>query len=141
MLRKVDHKNIVKIKEVHETFEEIIIVQEFIPGGTLRKVISNGILKRENLLKIIQQMIDLLEYLNDIRVVHRDFKPENFMLRPDGSSIVLIDFGLACFYSDTKKLERAAGTIGYIAPEILSKKRILPNKIDMFSAGCIIHEM
>lgn len=75
--------------------------------------------------------------------MHRDIKPENILLQDKEKMIpVLVDFGLASYVGDYKKLFTRCGTPGYVAPEVanLKKKNIQYNeKCDIFSFGVIMH--
>src|SRR5207245_7263430 len=120
---------------------------EYIAGETLRDRIT-----RENeivpLLDLLIQIADALARAHEANIVHRDLKPENIMITPDGYAKIL-DFGLAKLSmladvspSPTAPLTRGgsvAGTIGYIAPELLGGEAA-DARSDIFSFGCIVYE-
>lgn len=76
--------------------------------------------------------------------MHRDLKIDNLMLRAKGSTVepVIIDFGLAEYYSNEKYLFECCGTPGWMAPELfLPHKADHPERCDLFSLGVILHQM
>ena len=90
----LNHPNIVTIHEILETDSgDLLMVQEFVPGRTLRDFVSAP-LPMERALDIARQLARALGAAHRAGVVHRDIKPENVMVRPDGY-VKVLDFGLA----------------------------------------------
>jgi hypothetical protein len=99
------------------------LVMEFIEGTTLHKLLENGALPPERVARLLRQAAAALECIHSHGIYHRDFKPENVMIRkdcPQDSDLVLIDFSIA-IVRDTDAsmhgLSRAEGTFQYMAPE------------------------
>jgi serine/threonine protein kinase len=90
----LNHPNILTIYEVGETDGKHYIATEFIDGETLRHYIQQHKLTTRDILEVILQVASALTAAHQAGVIHRDVKPENIMLRPDGIAKVL-DFGLA----------------------------------------------
>lgn len=153
VLRQTDHPNIVKLIEVHETFNTIYLIFELIEGSPiidLNNILILGIQKR---LQIIRQLAIVLNYLHkDQNVIHRDIKPDNILLIDQGNTIKVVDFGLAIrdrplqVASGLMDLDRPlpnrfakVGTPGFLAPEIINGKKEegYGYKIDIFSLGII----
>jgi hypothetical protein len=99
------------------------LVMEFIEGMTLRTLIDQGPIPPRQIAHYLRQMGSALDAVHQRGIYHRDVKPENLMLRQaaaPGMDLVLIDFSIAIVKDPDKTvhgLSRAAGTIGYMAPE------------------------
>ena len=81
-------------------------------------------------------MLDVIEYLHNKRIVHRDLKLENILI-DDRLNMKLVDFGFAC-YRNIDKLKSRRGTMAYMAPEIKEGKQYRGTEIDLFSVGVIL---
>lgn len=144
---KMDHPNILKIKEVYEDKKKIFFVMDYIDGGTLFKYITSspeGKLDKYTTIDIMIQILEALDYLhNEVKICHRDIKPENFLVSINNENkpiVKLIDFGLAAEIKKKDKLRGKIGTITYMAPEILKKIKY-NEKVDIWSAGIILFNM
>ena len=84
-----------------------------------------------------------LQYLHSYGIVHRDLKLENIMMTDATNKAVpkLVDFGLAKMIGPNEKAEEPFGTLGYVAPEIVSltENVHIEPQCDIFSAGVIFH--
>ena len=124
IMSRLNNRHIPRITEVIEMEESILLVMDYVEGRTLRaRLRSEGAVPQEEAVDIALQMCETLEYLHslDPPVIFRDIKPDNIMLRPDGTC-VLIDFGAAREYKETKEEENIGDTIclgtrGYAPPE------------------------
>src|SRR5262249_22552136 len=115
----------------------IYIVQEFIDGPTLRKVLAGGA-PRDQLLGYLAGVADALAALHAKGIVHRDVKPENVVLR-GGSSPVLIDLGIALVAGSQDGLVRM-GTLPYMAPEQKSDG-VVDGRADIYALGKMVAEI
>lgn len=89
-------------------------------------------------LKIIRQIVSALAYAHSNRVMHRDVKPENILIFPDGNA-VLCDFGISCLVAPSTRTYTEVGTIGYMAPEQAYGRPSFAS--DVFSLGLVAHEI
>ena len=96
VLASLNHPNIAQIYGVQEAEGYQALVMELVPGQTLGAVIkaSRTGLPPEEALKVAAQMVDALSAAHDKGITHRDFKPANVMITPDGV-VKVLDFGLA----------------------------------------------
>lgn len=148
IMKSIDHPNILKLEEIHETKNSIYLVLELLQGGELFSHIS----KKKNLSiaeiqHIMKNMLEALVYLDKKRIIHRDLKPENMILAQKGdlikTSLKIIDFGLSTNCDVSEYLYKKCGTPGYVAPEILNlqsdEMASFSPKCDIFSAGIILY--
>lgn len=144
---EVDHPNLVKLVEY--TFSSKpndlrhFIIEEFIEGQDLTHRLGSP-WASELAVKVFGGLLDGLEELNKIRVVHRDIKPGNIRIRPNDEP-VLIDFGLARHLelSDITKTSDGAriGTPLYFSPEqFTGNKHDIDNRTDLFAVGILLYE-
>lgn len=141
----LSHEHIIKCYSIYEDLKMISFVLELAEGGDLFDFISQapiGEIPYVASIDIIIQILDTLNYLHTIqRIVHRDVKPENFMVCIDNGRpvIKMIDFGLATFINQGK-LNDYVGTPQFAAPEIISRQPY-DEKVDIWSAGVVLYNM
>lgn len=149
IMRQLDHPNIVKLIEVHEVNNAVILILEHVKGSELKKV--NMQLSFSEVMVILKSLLSAIAYLESLGIVHRDLKPSNIMICRQNpteeltkNSTKILDFGLAAFLSE-KLILTKCGTPGYIAPEILnqsSRDKVMVNpNVDVYSIGIILYEM
>lgn len=113
------------------------LVMELIDGRSLADVLADeGPLPPPRVRTIGCELADVLAVVHEHGLIHRDVKPRNVMVRPDGS-IALVDFGLAQA-STTGRTEEVAGTVRYAAPEQLSGERI-DARVDLHGLGATLY--
>ena len=93
-LARFKHPNIIAVHRYFETHNTAYIVMEFAEGETLDEVLKRGVLEEPRLLSVLMPLLDGLEEVHRGDFLHRDIKPGNIVIRPDGSP-VLLDFGSA----------------------------------------------
>lgn len=144
LLRSVDHCGIMKMVDCFEDADYVHIVTERYTGGELFDEIVNnttecGCLDEVQAAKIIKSLLESVQYLHSKNIVHRDIKPENvlFESNEEGSSIKLIDFGLARTYDKVKQgwMTNPVGTPYYMSPGVLTQK--YDKSCDVWSIGII----
>jgi eukaryotic-like serine/threonine-protein kinase len=137
------HPNIVIVHDLGEQDGFPYIVMEYLSGDPLDKVIKSG--KPQPLvfkLKIIEQVCYALGYAHRNDVIHRDVKPANVIVQPDGV-VKLLDFGIARRETTDGHLTRTGhviGTIQYMAPERL-KNAAFDGRSDIFSVGVMTFQL
>jgi calcium/calmodulin-dependent protein kinase I len=142
ILRKIDHPNIVKLREVFDCNNNFYMVMELCTGGELfdRIVLKEHYTEKEAR-ECLTSIVSAVKYCHDHDIVHRDLKPENLLYSDfdDEKAVVkLADFGLAQLLNSNSLMTSACGTPGYVAPEILEAKPY-GKEVDMWSVGVIAY--
>lgn len=124
-------------------FEEsngLILVMEYIKGYTLSQLIDQKKGSQLLRIKIMRQLLDAAIILNRLGIVHRDFKPDNVIIKDE--AVYVIDFGLSGDVGYDKDMEDYLfGTVGYVAPEVFQDEAYCTENLDVFSLGCIFYEI
>ena len=141
-LAKLSHPNIVKVHDYGEHEGSPYLVMEYMPGGTLRKILGKPI-PWQIALRLLLPVARGVEYAHQRGIVHRDIKPANILITESGDPM-LSDFGIAKLFEadQTTNLTgtgMAVGTPEYMAPEQWDGK---PNpQSDLYSLGIVLYEM
>ena len=146
ILKKVHHKNIIKLYELMESPQKIYLVMEFCEGGELFDyIVNHKKLSEKQACKFFQEIINSLEYLHSQSIVHRDIKPENMLLyninEKNKIEIKLIDFGISRNYPRNKLLNSPCGTTAYAPPEMHKREEYYGLLTDIWSAGVVLYSM
>jgi len=138
---RLQHRNIVTIFEFGEEETTPYIVMEFLKGQDLaRRMRQEPPLTIEQKLEIVAELCTGLHFAHEQGVVHRDVKPANVWLLPDGS-VKLLDFGIAKVASSTSTRQGAVlGSASYMAPEQVSGGSV-DARSDIFSVGVLLYEL
>ncbi len=138
----LQHRNIVRIYEHGQAGNRYFIAMEFLQGQSLRDVVrQRGALPLNEALRITAGVADGLEFAHRHGVIHRDVKPDNVHLEPDGR-VVLTDFGIAriTFEPTLTAAGQIFGTPSYMSPEQVRGKGV-DARSDLFSLGIMLYEM
>ncbi len=138
----LEHDNIVKVYRVNTKGNEKYMVMERIEGVTLKKYMDKkGALSFSLTLSVAKQVLDALEHAHRNDVIHRDIKPQNIMLKKNGT-IVVTDFGIAAGRGEPSRDAggKAVGTVNYISPEQAEGKAV-DKRNDIYSLGVMMYEM
>ena len=140
----LSHPNIVKVYDVSFGERLQYIVMEYIDGITLKEYIEQQQdIKWKEAVHFTVQILRALQHAHDKGIVHRDIKPQNIMLLPDGT-IKVTDFGIARFSRQdiraTSATDKAIGSVHYISPE-QARGDITDEKADIYSTGVMLYEM
>ncbi len=133
------HPNICTLFEIDE--ENGFLAMEFVEGPTLKEKIAERPLKLEEALDLAIQIAQGLQAAQEKRVVHRDIKPGNILLTPQGQAKIT-DFGLAALGDKTRltKSGVSMGTPAYMSPEQATGDP-LDRRTDLWSLGAVLYEM
>ena len=150
----LNHPNIITIHEIGDADGSHFIATEYVEGETLSRRLRSEPMSLTSALDIAIQIASALQAAHNAGIVHRDIKPDNVMIRPDGL-VKLLDFGIAKLTEKTREPidEEAAtaisagtspgmivGTAGYMSPEQARGKQI-DARTDIFSFGVVLYEV
>ena len=133
---RLSHPNIVSIYDVGEDY----FVMEFLEGVSLQAILTHRImLPLAEALRILTPVAEAIDYAHHAGVVHRDVKPANIMIQPDGRP-KLMDFGVARLpTSAITDSGQSFGSPSYMAPELIASDDVTP-RADLFSFGVVAYE-
>jgi Serine/threonine protein kinase len=140
------HPSIATIHSIEQDGDHIFIVEEFVEGDSLTKVIQRGGLAEAEICRIVRAVADALAEAHAKGIVHRDIKPDNVIVA--GNRVKVLDFGIAkqvgvsSASPETFVTQQGMilGTIHYMSPEQALGKT-LDGRTDVFSLGVVLYEM
>jgi serine/threonine protein kinase len=143
---QLDHPNLVRVSYADFEGDTYFFVTEYVPGTDLRKLVRrNGPLPYSVASTIISQAAEGLHYAHRRGLVHRDVKPGNLLVTPDGRTKIT-DLGLAWFLMEelegggrTGKVGSLVGTADYLAPETIRQPEKIVPVSDVYSLGCTLY--
>eukprot|EP00747_Dinoflagellata_sp_TGD_P020078 gnl/TRDRNA2_/TRDRNA2_127586_c0_seq1.p1 gnl/TRDRNA2_/TRDRNA2_127586_c0~~gnl/TRDRNA2_/TRDRNA2_127586_c0_seq1.p1 ORF type:complete len:519 (+),score=79.90 gnl/TRDRNA2_/TRDRNA2_127586_c0_seq1:88-1644(+) len=148
LLLNNEHPNIVRLLHIFEDDDHYYLVMDQCQGGTLRGWMKEHKIAPAHIVEdLLMQIVGALYFLHELRLVHRDIKPDNIMLlsKPSASGKVkvnVVDFDM-CLFLDERgeaKSRHLEGTPGYLAPEVLTS-RIYTIESDIFAFGCVMYAL
>ncbi|WP_436286629.1 CHASE2 domain-containing serine/threonine-protein kinase [Solimonas terrae] len=139
---RLTHPHIVSIYDAGEEHDLAYIAMEFIRGFDLtRHTKANNLLPVDEVLRLMADAADALNYAHANGIVHRDIKPANMMLVETTRSLKLMDFGIARITDSSKtKTGMVLGTPSYMSPEQLAGRRV-DGRSDLFSLGVTLYQL
>ena len=132
----LSHPNLVDVYDFSEEGERPYLVMQFVPGEDLAARLERG--ERFDCDSLAAELLDALSHIHEVGILHRDVKPANVIVEPDGTA-KLIDFGIA-LPADATSLTRTGlvlGTERYAAPEVL-EGRTATERSDLYSLGIVL---
>jgi serine/threonine protein kinase len=120
-------------------------LEEFLDGGTLADKLVADRMDTSDVVRIGGALISAVEHMASLGLVHRDLKPANIMFRADGTTPVVVDFGIVRDLSQPSLtqgwLNMGPGTPYYAAPEqLLNQKELIDWRTDQFALGVLLAE-
>jgi serine/threonine protein kinase len=150
-ISQLDHPNICTLYDVGEEGGTAFLVMQYLDGVPLSQRIRRGAVPAGEVLGIGISLASALTYAHGHGILHRDIKPQNVIMLPDGR-VKLLDFGIAKPYGARQmnteaetsaaftRLGQTLGTLEYMSPEQLSGHEV-DGRSDMFSLGLVLHEL
>jgi hypothetical protein len=137
----IQHPNIVTVYDLGEGDGQLFIALELVEGRDLSDVITlREPMPLERKLDLVIEVLDGLHFAHQRGVIHRDVKPSNVRVLPDGR-VKIMDFGIARLQAaDASDAATIVGTPTYMAPEQITNGAITP-ATDVFAVGCMLYEL
>lgn len=141
-LARFNHPNIVRVTDVFEENNTAYYVMDYVEGETLKQMVARkGSLNPQEAKPLIAQLLDAVQAVHDSGMLHRDLKPDNILVTPQGR-LVLIDFGSARAFGDGHTMTQTAIlTPGYAPLEQYSEKARRGPFTDIYSLGGTLYFM
>ncbi|HMA29768.1 MAG TPA: protein kinase [Thermoanaerobaculia bacterium] len=143
LARKITHRNVVRTHDLGEADGLRFLTMEYVPGTTLRDILDRkGSIALSPGLQIAKQLCRGLAAVHEAGIIHRDIKPPNIMVLPNGL-VKLMDFGIARTTegADTAAQgDRTVGTPFYMSPE-QAIGHPLDARSDLYSVGVVLYEL
>lgn len=144
LARKVSHRNIVRTHDLGERDGLYFITMEYVEGTSLKQLIrSRGKLPIAVALSVGKQLARALEVAHEQGIIHRDIKPQNMVVEPDGV-LKVMDFGIARLATRPQEsgMTQAGAIIGtpeYMAPEQVTGDAV-DHRVDLYAMGAVLYE-
>ncbi|ARV58182.1 serine/threonine protein kinase [Nostocales cyanobacterium HT-58-2] len=140
------HPQVPRLLNYFEDCEQFYLVQEYINGITLQQEVKrNGVFSEAGVKQFLSEILPLLQYIHERRVIHRDIKPANIIRRAQDGRLVLIDFGavknqvtqITNQSEQTALTAYAIGTPGFAPPEQMAMRPVFASDIYAVGVTCI----
>ncbi len=142
-----NHPQVPRLLDFFENHEHFYLVQEYIAGPTLQQEVKrSGIFTESGVKQFLVEILPLLQYIHERKVIHRDIKPANLIRRTQDHRLVLIDFGAvknqvtqtaALHSGHTALTAYAIGTPGFAPPEQMAMRPVYASDIYALGVTCI----
>jgi len=155
-LKAVAHRNVPKFHGDGRTDEgDLYYVMDYVDGARLDEILkAEGPMAPDRIVRLVRQVLEVLDYAHEKGVYHRDLKPANLILVKAGTpdeEVRVLDFGIAKIDSDDEEFSEieslhtmqggAIGTPHYMAPEQVDGRGGIDGKTDLYALGVIIYQM
>ena len=150
LLARLRHPFVLPLHDSGEAAGSLYFVMPYVEGESLRaRLLRDGTLAVDDVIEIVRQIADALDYAHGEGVVHRDVKPENILLSRHGHAL-LADFGIARgaapgagradAIGNLTQTGMAIGTTAYMSPEQALGEEDIDGRSDLYSLGCVVYE-
>jgi len=138
---KLEHPNIIRIRSVAKTGEHVYFAMDLCADSLGARIAREGPLAEDDILRLARDIAAALEFAHQQGVIHRDLKPDNVLIRSDGTA-VLTDFGIAravSGYVASTGVNMTIGTPHYLSPE-QAQGRSLDQRVDFYALGITLYK-
>ncbi len=141
VLARLRHPNIAVLYNAFHYESKLMLLEEYVEGRTLEKIMTDGRLAIGTGIEYIRQILHALGHAHEQGVVHRDVTPANVIVT-DAGEVKLTDFGLSKSHGDSvlTNYGEILGSLPYLAPEQLKGATHPDRRSDLYSVGAILYE-
>jgi serine/threonine-protein kinase len=141
LLATLDHPNIAALRNALTLDNQLVMIMEYVEGATLASRLQQGPIPPADAVNYAEQLLSALSYAHHLNVIHRDVKPANMMLTPQGV-VKLMDFGIARPNNEAGMTVTGTtlGSLNYMSPEQVRGEPVDPRS-DLYSLGVSLYEM
>mmetsp|Transcript_20688 Transcript_20688/g.33357 ORF Transcript_20688/g.33357 Transcript_20688/m.33357 type:complete len:548 (-) Transcript_20688:173-1816(-) len=145
VLSKLSHRNIIRVYDVFDTEQYVVLILEYVPDGDLFTEIlrEKNIISEKDACRYVGQMLNALEFLHtqNPRILHLDLKPENILFDKKSGQVKLADFGFSQYLKQDEEHVKlpVKGSEPYMSPEMT--KEIYCPEGDLWSVGVVLYAM
>jgi eukaryotic-like serine/threonine-protein kinase len=138
---RLAHPNVARVYDFGRDGDAPFLVMELLEGRTLADRVAAGPLPPAEAARVAAAVADALDAAHQRGIVHRDVKPSNVMLAPDGA-VKVMDFGIAAAADETHSTTGSGlyATVAYVSPERVAGQPATPAS-DMYSLGAVLYEL
>lgn len=142
ILKRVNHRNIVRFREATLIKDKICLVMDYVPGCELFQYVADQKkLKEQEASMLLRQLLEAVQYLHQNGIAHRDLKLENILVdtKLGGAKLTLVDFGLASVIMPEAPFKTRCGSEEYAAPEVIIGDPYDGQHSDAWSFGVVMY--
>jgi len=141
LLASLDHPNIAALRTALTLDNQLVMIMEYVEGVTLASRLQQGPIPAADAVNYTEQLLGALGYAHQLNVIHRDVKPANMMLTPQGV-VKLMDFGIARPNNEAGMTVTGAtlGSLNYMSPEQVRGEPV-DARSDIYSLGVSLYEL
>ena len=133
----------IALHDLIDTSRQVHLVTDYVKGISLQQYVKqkpNRMVREVTARRMFKQIIEAVDHLHTINVVHRDIKLDNVLIEEGSRAVKLIDFGFSVIVAN-QKLKVFCGTPSYMCPEIVRKKDYDGKPVDMWALGVMLYVM
>ncbi|WP_197526971.1 protein kinase domain-containing protein [Pirellulimonas nuda] len=141
VVQRMSHPGVIRVRGLGRfPSGGYFIVMDYVEGSDLQARIDRERLAPDEALRVVERVAEAVAHAHQAGVVHCDLKPANILLGNHGE-VIVTDFGFAQIIADKRPAAALGGTLGYLAPEVLSQAATPTPAADVYSLGALLRRV